>query len=85
MRLKGLGFLKTWRGKGRVGEAEGHLWKPTPVLPGEAMGPGGELKEVLFQRRGLEYRAWSTQLLVLFVSFQLSHLMQFSVWLRVDS
>lgn len=32
MRLKGLDFLKTWRGKKGVGEAEGHLEEPTPVL-----------------------------------------------------
>lgn len=45
MRLKGLDFLKTWRGK--KGAGEGHLEEPTPVLLWEAMGLGGEIKEVV--------------------------------------
>lgn len=85
MRLKGLDFSKTWRGKKGAGEAEGHLEKPTRVAVGghesRRRDQGGSAPT-----KG-DYRAWSTQPLVLFVLFQhqVFLLMQFSVWLRPDT
>lgn len=77
MKMKGLGFLKSWGREGRVREAGVTFQHPSQCCRGRP-GPGGELN-------GGDYSLNYTAMYSVLFSNPAFLLMQFPVWLRPDT